>query len=74
MNILQISGLALSAVALAVLLRQYLAEYALALGLEVYQEKGVSLEGWRRDLEGWYYCGSDGSRLSGPAADTDGGN
>ena len=45
-----------------------------ALGLEVYQEKGVSLEGWRRDLEGWYYCGSDGSRLSGPAADTDGGN
>lgn len=45
-----------------------------ALGLEVYQEKGVSLEGWHRDLEGWYYCGSDGSRLSGPAADTDGGN
>lgn len=38
-----------------------------ALGLEVYQEKGVS-------LEGWYYCGSDGSRLSGPAADTDGWN
>lgn len=35
MNILQISGLALSAVALAVLLRQYRAEYALALGLVV---------------------------------------
>ena len=35
MNILQISGLALTAVALAVLLRQYRAEYAMALGLMV---------------------------------------
>ena len=35
MNMLQIAGLALSAVALAVLLRQYRAEYAMALGLVV---------------------------------------
>ena len=35
MDILQISGLALTAVALAVLLRQYRAEYAMALGLMV---------------------------------------
>ena len=34
-----------------------------ALALGTYQEKGISLEGWHRDLIGWYYCRPDGSRV-----------
>ena len=34
-----------------------------ALALGTYQEKGISLEGWHRDLIGWYYCRADGSRV-----------
>ena len=34
-----------------------------ALALGTYQEKGISLEGWHRDLTGWYYCRPDGSRV-----------
>ena len=34
-----------------------------ALGLSVYQEKGVSPEGWRWDAEGWYYRQADGTAV-----------
>lgn len=34
-----------------------------ALGLTVYQEKGVSPEGWRHDSEGWYYLRADGTAV-----------
>lgn len=42
------------------------------LSLTVYQEKGVTLEGWHQDLTGWYYCRSDGSRIRNRAVELDG--
>lgn len=34
-----------------------------ALYLTTYQEQGISLEGWHKDLSGWYYCQQNGNRI-----------
>lgn len=34
-----------------------------ALSLTTYQEQGISLEGWHKDLTGWYYCQQNGDRI-----------
>lgn len=39
-----------------------------ALCLTTYQEQGISLEGWHKDLTGWYYCQQNGDRIKNQTA------
>lgn len=42
------------------------------LSLTDYLQKGVTPEGWHLDLNGWYYCRSDGSRIRDEMLELDG--